>query len=91
MPDHLSSELLEKAFDKGTDEQRKKLFLLLAAKCELLETRPLAPPVILIPGREWPTQEQIRKAQARGAPVIRVQFVEAKHGHDKGTSAAKGA
>lgn len=78
-------DVIREAWAKASDEQRRKLALTLAAMVDKLEARPLAPPVILIPGEEWPTQEQIRKAVSTGAPVIHVRFVEAKDGHSLGT------
>jgi hypothetical protein len=81
--------LIEQAWEKASGAERKRLALLLAAMVD--KARPLAPPVILIPGEQWPTQEQIRQAVSTGAPCIRVEFVKAEDGPTIGTSAVKGA
>jgi hypothetical protein len=89
---YLSSELLAKAFDKGTAEQKKRLFLTLASMHDaLLKERECYPPapVILIADQSMTKEETLRAE--RGAPVIRIHYVEPKHGQTMGTGALEGA
>lgn len=71
-----------------TEPQKRRIVQLLASVA-----RSLVRPCVLVDGfeQEWPSQEQIRRAEAAGFPVVHVHFGKPKDGHKKGTDAVEGA
>ncbi len=61
-------------------QERRQQASLLAARCNQLEHRATAPPVILIHGHKFPSMEVIARAMANSVPVIRVEFVGTEQG-----------
>ena len=86
--------LIEEAWSKATDEQRRKMAVLLATMVDKLEAREREHgPLVVIHSPEFsqPTAEELARAAKSRFPTVHIHFCAPEDGQKKGTSAVKGA